>query len=553
MGQQDCGLCRGTFDEQDVARGRRLSICRACVTAGVAATLEGAAGSIEGATPRSYLPCAMCGDQTPPSSLFAPGGLDEAAVCATCIRESYASLSRLVDLARNRYAHFPDGSDRSSRELLAAHFPSGGDADIVTTSRTYPKYLRVDLQRALERAFEADVRCVGLHLQHQYETITYSTLVRNREAPKVGPLQYTEVDIGDGETVRCLVTALWLPTWEQAACAVLLSEVMSYGQSDGWRVELCIPVGEQGEVLARRFFAKLDGVIQAARTYRGKVLSFEKDRSPHGGDSQLAVHALREVSRDDIILPGPTLDLLDRSVFGFVRHRARLRELGLSTKKGLLFYGPPGTGKTHTIHYLARALADHTTFLITAAQVAHLSTYMTMARLLAPSIVVIEDVDLIGRERSEMRAPAEEATLNQLLNEMDGLKDSADILFVLTTNAPEMLEPALAARPGRVDQAIEFPLPNEAGRARLIDLYRGGLDLSADLVATTVERTEGVSAAFIKELMRRVAQSVAERGRDSTSVEAADIEQALREMLYEGGSLNASLLGVQGNGEPPRS
>ena len=77
-----------------------------------------------------------------------------------------------------------------------------------------------------------------------------------------------------------------------------------------------------------------------------------------------------------------------------------------ATKKGLLFYGPPGTGKTHTIHYLAKALAGHTTLLITAEQVALLSEYMTLARLLQPSIVVMEDVDLIARERTEMEVSA---------------------------------------------------------------------------------------------------------------------------------------------------
>lgn len=73
----------------------------------------------------------------------------------------------------------------------------------------------------------------------------------------------------------------------------------------------------------------------------------------------------------------------------------KLSQFRQATKKGLLFYGPPGTGKTHTIHYLARALENHTTLLVSAEQVGLLSEYMTLARLLQPSIVVIEDADLI--------------------------------------------------------------------------------------------------------------------------------------------------------------
>ena len=64
--------------------------------------------------------------------------------------------------------------------------------------------------------------------------------------------------------------------------------------------------------------------------------------------------------------------------------------------------------------------------------------------------------------------------LNKLLNEMDGLKEDADILFILTTNRPEALEAALTSRPGRIDQAIEFPLPDEEGREKLIRLYSQG-------------------------------------------------------------------------------
>src|SRR4029079_10809498 len=99
--------------------------------------------------------------------------------------------------------------------------------------------------------------------------------------------------------------------------------------------------------------------------------------------------------------------------------------------------------------------------IITAEQVALLSAYMELARLLQPAMVVIEDVDLIARDRDEMGGPCEEALLNKLLNEMDGLREDADILFVLTTNRPEELESALAGRPGRIDQAIEVPLPDD--------------------------------------------------------------------------------------------
>jgi ATP-dependent 26S proteasome regulatory subunit len=242
-----------------------------------------------------------------------------------------------------------------------------------------------------------------------------------------------------------------------------------------------------------------------------------------------------------VILPEATLKLLDRNVLGFVGNRPQLRRLGQSTRKGVLLYGPPGTGKTHTIRYLASNLPGHTTLIITGAQIAMLAPYMSLARLLQPTMVVIEDVDLIARDRTRM-GPCEESMLNGLLNEMDGLKQDADILFVLTTNRPEELESALASRPGRIDQAIEVPLPDDIGRRKLVQLYGRGLPLDETIVAEAAQRTEGVSAAFIKELMRRIAQaSIARDG--GTTVESDDISEALDDMLFTGGRLNVKLLG----------
>jgi len=100
----------------------------------------------------------------------------------------------------------------------------------------------------------------------------------------------------------------------------------------------------------------------------------------------------------------------------------------------------------------------------------------------------------------------------------------------------------LASRPGRIDQAIEVPLPNEIGRKKLVQLYGRGLPLGDAVVAEAAQRTNGVSAAFIKELMRRIAQASIVRD-GGTTVESDDISEALDDMLFAGGKLNVKLLG----------
>jgi ATP-dependent 26S proteasome regulatory subunit len=87
-------------------------------------------------------------------------------------------------------------------------------------------------------------------------------------------------------------------------------------------------------------------------------------------------------------------------------------------------------------------------------------------------------------------------------------------------------------------------LPDEEGRRKLVHLYARGLLLSEDVVETAVRRTERVSASFIKELMRRAAQFLIERD-GAAALTIADLERALDELLFAGGSLNCRLLGLQ--------
>lgn len=430
--------------------------------------------------------------------------------------------------------------------VLGEHFGQLPPESIVTAIRRFPIRLRADLQRALESLFHeqaASVRTFGLHRQHNYGMMSFSDLFeRGHGAVRVGPLRHEEVDIGEPDPVRCLEDTLWLVNREGVPHTVMLTKENNYGQIEGMTVEIASPAGEAAERLSREYFSILETEIAKAKSYRGKVLSLEAGHAYTGQSTGILVHKLRSVGADDIILPEVTRELLKRNVFGFIEQRQKLAQMDLPLKKGLLFYGPPGTGKTHSIHYLASALPGHTTLLITAEQMGLLKEYMALARLLQPSIVVIEDADMIAQDRNNPQACGTEVILNQLLNEMDGLRADSETMFILTTNRPNLLEPALAARPGRIDQAIEFPLPDEDGRRRLAQLYGAGLKVAEPLLEEIVRRTDRASPAFIKELMRRTAQFALERA-DNGFASREDVEEALDEMLIKGGQLNTRLLG----------
>ena len=474
-------------------------------------------------------PCDLCGALGAETEIFRA---DKAAyLCSECVLA-----------VRDASEELPGDEFRYACVALDWHFAGTPRSQLVTRSREFPGHMRADVQVAIDKLFGSPLHFFGIHEEYRYETLGFSALMKQgRNAPAIAPPQYHDVDIGEAQPVKCLHNGMWLCRTGELRYAALLSLHREYRDEAAIRIEIAVPTGADGDAFVQRCFVELENAVDAARSYRGKILSLDGGAEYRGRSRGVTVHRLPAVDREEVILPQRTLTLLDRNVLGFVENRPALRHLGQSTRKGILLYGPSGTGKTHTIRYLATNLPGHTTLIVTAEQVALLGAYMNLARLLQPAMVVIEDVDLIARDRDEM-GPCEESLLNKLLNEMDGLKEDAEILFVLTTNRPEQLESALAGRPGRIDQAIEVPLPDDVGRTKLVQLYGRGLPLDQTIVGEVAQRTRGVSAAFIKELMRRIAQaSIARDG--GSSVETGDVGEALDEMLFAGGKLNVKLLG----------
>jgi hypothetical protein len=479
--------------------------------------------------------CSFCDKPESEVGLLVANGSSNAFMCDQCIKHATKALASRSGAPAPRFAY----------QVLTQHFPDIPIDQIATSLRAFPARMRADLQLAIQANWlNRSKQTIGIHRSQWHSDLDFSTLMQQGQHPTaISPLQYEDLDIGEDSPVRCLGDTLALLEIDDLPVAILLTRQHDYQHNiRTMNVEIAVPIGARGVAVTESLFRDLEKAIQAAQSYRGKVLSLEA-RSQYTGESNgITVHRLRPVARDQVILPQRTVEQLDRNIVQFARRRGDLRRLGMSTKKGLLFYGPPGTGKTHTLHYLAAYLPEHTTLLVTAEQVALLPEYFQLARLLQPAVMVIEDADLIARDRAAMGSACEEVMLNLLLNEMDGLREDADIFFILTTNRPETLEAALAARPGRIDQAIEFPLPDDECRQKLLCLYAGGLRFSDALSAEIVRRTAGVSAAFIKELVRRIAQASLDMGANGAAT-AQHVDIALDEMLLAGGALNTRILG----------
>ena len=363
--------------------------------------------------------------------------------------------------------------------------------------------------------------------------------------PEEGPVDYVNVPAGEDQKLACIQFGLLLVEDGAHRLAVLVRSADSRGFT---QAGVTVEVMAEDRPAAERFLAAVRERMRARNVYRGRIVSLAT--KPPMNTLEVTFHRLPAIDRDDIVLPAGVLERIERQTIRFAALRDRLSAAGRHLKRGLLLWGPPGTGKTMTAMYLARRMPDRTVLLLTGQSLGLIATSCAMARLLAPATLILEDVDLVAEERTR-QGTGTNAVLFELLNQMDGLGDDADVLFVLTTNRPELLEPALASRPGRVDEAIEVPLPDADCRSRLLDLYGRGMKVELTDREQIVERTAGVSAAFIKELLRKAAVLAADASSGDGQLTVTDehLDRAMFDLVVEGGALTKALLGVA----PPES
>jgi hypothetical protein len=358
----------------------------------------------------------------------------------------------------------------------------------------------------------------------------------------LAPVVQRDVDIGVDERLLCVENGIHLLVSPQGKAAI---HVCRSRYAIDLEIEVLAATSETGA----RLIEEIRSEIAAANVYRHKILSLECDPEHWGGSGHANVrfHRFPIVRREDIILPEATLQLLERNTTRFFQYADEIKRSGRSVKRGLLLHGRPGTGKTFTAKWLASSLEQVTVILLSGEQLWLIKQCCQMARMLAPAMVIMEDVDLVATARDAQQNSTRHVTLHQLLNEMDGLASDAEVLFLLTTNRPAALEAALAARPGRIDQAIEYPLPDAECRRRLLELYGRGLILRLDDLESLIARTEGASPAFLQELLRKAALVAAE---DRSTLDGQLVvcdhhaDTALKEILLGGGAVTQKSFGI---------
>lgn len=244
-----------------------------------------------------------------------------------------------------------------------------------------------------------------------------------------------------------------------------------------------------------------------------------KPEQPLDNISSQITPVVSNISFDDVAgiseVKSELIEIVD-----FLKNPSRYTNLGIKMPKGLLMVGPPGVGKT----LIAKAVAGEANvpfFYQSGANFVQIYAGMgakrvrelfSMAKSYAPSIIFIDEIDAVGKARGGNRSDEREATLNQLLTEMDGFLSSSGVIVIAATNKIEMIDEALL-RSGRFDRRIFVSLPDITDRSDILNIYlqdkRHNVDI--DLVARS---TTGFSGAALATLVNEAAINALRNGRE---------------------------------------
>lgn len=245
------------------------------------------------------------------------------------------------------------------------------------------------------------------------------------------------------------------------------------------------------------------------------------------------------VTWDDVGGLEATREQLHEGIELPLKHPEAYRRLGIRPAKGFLLFGPPGTGKTLMAKAVARGadanfIATKSSNLLSkwyGESEQQISRLFARARQVAPTVIFIDEIDsLVPARGGSLGEPAvTERVVNTILAEMDGLEELQGVVVIGATNRPNLLDPALL-RPGRFDELVYVPVPDQAGRLHILRIQTKTMPLADNVdLGDIARRTQGYTGADLADVVRRAGLLALRKSLDSKTVAQAQFEQALKE------------------------
>jgi hypothetical protein len=446
---------------------------------------------------------------------------------ARSVREVFEASSRLI-------------ADRDSPllRLITEHIGCPMK-EIPNVYERWPEWEHANLQRGVDAylaAHSPDATWFGIggsSRMHQ-DLMDMLTMAAMHHAFELGAADYASAAIGPDASIEAVRLGLVRTVAPDGSPIVLAIR----GPAEHMEPNCTLHVLAASRDTAAAAREQITRLMREHDVYRGQILSFAFNE--YRGNTLVHFQPRPVLAAGDVVLPAGVLQTIEKHVVLAAGRAEALRAAGQHLKRGLLLHGPPGTGKTHTVRYLLSRLTESTIVVVSGMALDKIGAATALARRLQPSVVVVEDVDLIAADRSY--STHGNPLLFQLLNEMDGVGADADLTFVLTTNRVEILEHALTDRPGRVDLAVEIPRPDLDGRERLLRLYTNDVELDLPDPAPLLEQTEGVTASFIREWARRAVLVALDAGGE-IRLDEPILQTALNDLMDERNVLTRSILG----------
>jgi len=256
-----------------------------------------------------------------------------------------------------------------------------------------------------------------------------------------------------------------------------------------------------GEKTSENVIQKLEAYTKNHNCLRGLKL---RDINMYSGDFS-EVEPKPDCTWDNYYYPDGVRDIFDSEVFGFLKNVEKYNAHGI-TKRGVMLFGEPGSGKTTIGHIVCNNVQDHTVIWITpeiiqenqSRSYSSIKLLYKLADFVAPSIIILEDVDLFGGDRSR---GGDMMGLGSLMNVLDGVNTVLNAVTIASTNRLDSIETALRQRPGRFDRIIEIPALDSDLRMKMFKDRLKEWKYSDEMLNHLVARTDKWTGAEAQEFV----------------------------------------------------